>query len=114
MNGRVVKAHKSSYPNPVEFNAGDRLAVGLLDTEYPGWVRVTTADRNEGWAPVEYVELLEEAGRGSASADYCARELEVNPGEKLRIESTLCGWHYATNAQGQSGWVPGECVEIRE
>jgi hypothetical protein len=110
MNGQVIKEHKSNYPNPVEFKANDILEIGREDEEYPGWIRVKSPDGNEGWAPMGHIEILNDSIQGIAKANYCARELDVKVGEKLQIENTLCGWHYATNSRSESGWVPQECV----
>ncbi len=112
MNGFVIKEHKSNYPNPVEFNSKDLLEVGAKDMEYAGWIWVVTRDGNQGWAPIEYIELLDKANQGIAKFDYCARELDVTVGEQIKIENTLCGWHYATNSRSQSGWVPQDCVHF--
>lgn len=111
MNSQVIKKHKSSYPNPIEFRSRDQLEIGAEDLEYPGWIWVKTPDGNEGWAPKKYLDYVDGLNKGIARLDYCARELDVIFGERLQIETTLCGWHYAINAQGESGRVPRECVE---
>ena len=112
MDSYVIKAHKSNYPKPIEFNSKDWLKVGAEDTEYPGWIWVETRDGNEGWAPVEYVELLGEPNRGIARTSYCAQELEVEVGEELQIKNTLCGWYFVTNLRGEIGWVPQDCIQF--
>ncbi len=59
---------------------------------------------------MDYIEILDGSYKGIANSNYCARELDVEIGEKLRIENTLSGWHYATNTRSESGWIPQECV----
>jgi hypothetical protein len=112
MDSYVIKAHKSNYPNPVEFKSKDMLDVGAEDMEYPGWIWVITRDGNEGWAPIEYVIPVDGSKQGVAISNYCARELDVEIGEKLQIYNTVCGWHYATNSRGENGWVPQECLRF--
>ena len=112
MDSYVIKEHRSKYPDPVEFNFEDRLDIGTEDTEYPGWIWVRTQDKNEGWAPIEYIELVEGARQGVANSSYCARELDVEIGEKLRVHRTVCSWHYVTNSREEKGWVPQACVRF--
>ncbi len=45
-----ITEHKSNYPTPITFSFGDTVTLGKLDTEYAGWIRVTTFDGNVGWA----------------------------------------------------------------
>ena len=112
MNCQVIKAHKSNYPNPIQFKAGDILTIGAEDKEYPGWIWVETRDRNKGWAPMKYIEIIGSANRGIAKTSYCARELKVDVGEKLKIIKSICGWHYVINTIGEEGWVPKECIHF--
>lgn len=63
----IAVAHQSEYPTPIAFNAGERVSLGRRDTEYPGWVRVTTAGGNAwlwvrsqsgetGWMPASTID----------------------------------------------------------
>ncbi len=110
MKSQVIKDHKSNYPKPIEFESKEKIEIGFEDLEYPGWIRVKTQDGNEGWAPIEYIEIVNDTNQGIAKFSYNARELDVGVGEILQIKDTLCGWYYATNSSGDSGWVPAECV----
>lgn len=112
MERQVIKAHRSSFPKPIEFKFKDSLKVGVEDTEYPGWVWVETEDGNEGWAPVEYVEVFDDATQGIAKRSYFAKELDVEIGEVVQVDITLSGWLYVTNSRGEAGWVPQHCVHI--
>ena len=112
MNGHVIKDHKSIYPIPVQFKAGDMLSIGAENDEYPGWIWVKTRDRIQGWAPIDYLELDSDGAMGIAKFDYCARELDIEVGEKLQIKKTLCGWHFAANRHGEEGWVPAACIRF--
>ena len=101
----AVTAHASAYPDPIRFEAGDRLVLGRRDDEHPGWVRVTTADGNTGWAPEQYIERRS-AIEGFATADYTARELNTVAGETLVSHRELNDWLWVENDRGQCGWVP--------
>lgn len=105
----VVKDYRVAYPNPVQFVGGEEFAVGDEDTEYPGWLWVTTADGNSGWAPVQLIEPLE-AGRGRGRMDYTAQEVDVSAGDAVEVLSSLNGWLWVRNPIGLEGWVPAEHV----
>ena len=102
----VIKSHKSSYPNPISFEKGDPLSVGRRDDEYDGWVRVTTMDGNEGWAPEQYVKLF--SGQWVAIENYNAKELNTTVGEKLLILRELNEWAWVKNSDEMCGWIPLE------
>jgi hypothetical protein len=106
--------HRTSYPDPIAFKANDLLQIGAEDAEYPGWIRVTLNDGNEGWAPADFVRVLDGPARGMATADYCARELDVDVGDELQILGTYGGWHHVVNVAGEEGWVPQACVRRNE
>jgi len=106
----VTRAHKSNYPHPIEFRKNDELQIGESDTEYEGWVRVTTRDGNRGWAPVQYIDIGEGCSTGRANHAYCAVELDVQPGEQVKILNELNSWYWVENSRGCSGWVPVLCV----
>lgn len=108
----AIEEHRSQYPSPVEFKAGEELKIGIEDTEYPGWVWVVTRQGNSGWAPISYIEKPDGATLGVANSDYSAQELNVSVGETIYVERALCGWLYAENSAGIRGWVPEKCLEI--
>lgn len=111
MNVTVTKAHISNYPNPIRFKKGDRLNLGALDTEFPGWIRTRTEDDNEGWAPVQYVDVDEsDDSQGTALQDYTAFELNTHLGENLTVTAELNDWYWVMNEAGAEGWVPVNTV----
>ena len=101
----AVTGHRSAYPDPIDFEAGDPLTLGERDEEYPGWIRVTTRDGNRGWAPEQYIEI-ESPGRGVATTRYTARELNTVAGETLLCHRELNDWLWVENRRGETGWVP--------
>jgi SH3-like domain-containing protein len=104
MRLRVVRQHRSAYPDPVTFEPGDRLEAGRRDKQYPGWIWVTTADGREGWAPEQYLDLQQSPA--VALVQYSARELDTEPGDEVERLEALNGWLLVCNARGECGWVP--------
>ncbi len=101
----AVTPHTSAYPDPIRFQPGDPLVLGERDGEYPGWIRVRTADGNAGWAPEQLIEIQSQT-RGVALASYTARELDTEAGEVLVCHRELNGWLWVENSRGATGWVP--------
>lgn len=108
MKLRALRAHVSSYPDPIAFAAGETLRLGRHDDEYPGWVRTTTADGKEGWAPLAWIRPGPDGATGIALRDYSACELDTAPGESLEALQALAGWLWVRNAAGACGWVPAD------
>ncbi len=110
-NAVVTQEHKSNYPNPVVFEPGDQLELGAEDTEFPGWVRISDSVGNEGWAPLEYIKLSENHSTGVALKAYSAKELDVEPGDRLIVKHEHCQWCWVEHAENGAGWVPEECLK---
>lgn len=107
---RVVQPHTSHYPNPIYFQAGEKVGVGHEDDEYPGWLWVILPSGNAGWAPKAYIKVGADAAKGITVAAYCARELNVSVGEVVQKQQSLNGWALVKNEQGDVGWVPLACL----
>lgn len=107
----ATRDHKSNYPNPVSFEPGDRLDVGAEDTEFPGWVRIIDPVGNEGWAPLEYIQLSEHHTTAVALKAYSAKELDVEPGDRLTVNYEHCQWCWVEHADKGAGWVPQDCLK---
>jgi hypothetical protein len=101
----VLTAHRSAYPNPIRFEAGDPLTLGERDDEYPGWIRVTTRDGRHGWAPEPFIDIRS-TGQGVANTRYTARELDTVADEVLQCHRELNDWLWVENGRGETGWVP--------
>lgn len=98
----VTTGHRSKYPNPVEFRTGETVQVtDRRDDEFPGWVWIRTTGGNEDWAP----EARLDPETSKASADYSARELNTDVGERLEVLEELCGWCWCRSAGAELGWV---------
>ncbi len=111
-NAIATSDYEAAYPHPISVKKGDPVAVGKQDTEWPGWVWCTDRGGVEGWVPEQYLERLDD--RGKMLRDYNAIELSIRQGERLTLGEEANGWFWATNEQGQSGWVPAKHVRLQE
>jgi len=100
----VVSSHTSDYPNPIQFSKGDELIRGACDAKYIGWIRVTIADNNEGWAPESLIQPTS-SHTGTALCEYTARELDTHIGDIVSCIRELNGWLWVERNDGESGWV---------
>ena len=105
----VVSSHTVDYPNPIQFSKGDELALGERDTEYFGWIWVTTADNNAGWAPESLIERTS-SHSGTALCEYTARELDTHIGDIVSCIRELHGWLWVEKKNEESGWIPKDSV----
>ena len=105
----AVTPHRNNYPDPIRLKTGDTVALGRKDDQYPGWIWITTACGDEGWAPESLIRI-ETKDSGVATSAYTARELDTHAGERLACKSELGGWLWVENEKGQSGWVPKDSV----
>ena len=101
----VTSDHTSSFPNPITFSPGDPLRLGKRDSEYPGWIWVTTPCGGQGWAPDAYIEAAS-ATQGVATESYTAKELNTVAGESLIRHKELNEWLWVENDYGECGWIP--------
>ncbi len=112
MNYHAIKPWAVHYPDPIRGAAGDRLALGRRDDEYPGWVWATAADGRAGWVPENWLQV--EGEQGILQRDYTAAELPMAPGDVVSGSLELNGWLWARNAAGEQGWVPMDCLSIEK
>lgn len=110
----AVEAHRSNYPHPISFKKGEWLRTGRRDTEFEGWIWVTTDDGNEGWAPLRYLEMQEGSDQTLAKRDYTARELDTGVGEELTLHYELDEWGWVEKRDGSCGWVPLKTTRVLE
>jgi hypothetical protein len=103
----IVKiAYKSKYPNPIHFQVGDSVEIGIQDEEFPGWIWVITADGNQGWAPIQYLQIDTFGKNAIAFQEYSAKELNTRTGELLVLFYEFNGWGWVENEHKETGWVP--------
>jgi hypothetical protein len=106
---RVTRAYAAQYPDPITVRAGDRVAVGRGDPEFPGWRWCTGPDGRTGWVPEQL--LRADGSEASMLEDYTARELTLPVGADVVVQRSVAGWAWVTTQDGRSGWVPQTCLE---
>ena len=81
-------------------------------TEYEGWIWVTTHDGNEGWAPIQLLQLKEGTNQAVAKQDYTSKELDTLIGDELILHYEIGGWGWVEKKDGTGGWVPMKTTRI--
>lgn len=104
-SAHVIRDYRTQYLHPIRFAAGETVALGERDREWPAFVWTTTQDGNAGWAPADWLRPLGD-GRAEALRDYSAQELDVNAGDVLTLSFALGGWWWCEGGDGRCGWVP--------
>ncbi len=108
----AIEEHISKYPNPICFKTGEKLIAGKKDTEFEGWIWVTTVEGNQGWAPIQYIDLEKGSDKAAAKRDYTAKELDTYVGDELFLHHKLNDWGWVEKNDGSCGWVPMKTTEI--
>lgn len=109
---RVIAAHVSEFPEPIEFSHGDLLEIGETYVGHEGWdnwAMCTAPNGKKGWVPTQAFEVTE-SGFGVASESYSAKELNVVIGQTVRVLRELNGWAWC-DLDGDFGWVPLKCLD---
>lgn len=101
---RVVESYTAAYLDPLRARAGEVLALGKRDDEFPGWVWCTDPRGKSGWTPESYLEI--HGDTGTLLHDYDARELTVKENDILIVEIEESGWLLCITDSGARGWVP--------
>lgn len=109
-SARIIREYRIQYTDPLCVVAGEKVAVGREDNEFPGWKWCRASSGHEGWVPVE---LLSDATATETTVlrDYSSRELAVQPGEQVTIEDGRHEWLLVRNTRGERGWIPASHVE---
>ncbi len=109
MLARITTAYQAAYDWSMEARAGEKLALGKRDTEFPGWIWCSHSKGLSGWVPEAYLRV--EGDQGILLQDYTTKELSVQPGEFLQIRKSESGWVFASKTNGETGWVPESNLE---
>ncbi|WP_313459334.1 SH3 domain-containing protein [Stenotrophomonas sp.] len=113
MRARLLGPYRSQYSNPLRFRTGQIVELGVRDEEWPAFAWVRTDDGRAGWAPVAWLQVLDD-GRAEALRDYDARELDVESGELVKLHHEHGGWWWSERANGATGWLPARDLELLE
>ncbi|MEW5871830.1 MAG: GNAT family N-acetyltransferase [Chloroflexota bacterium] len=111
MKGIVIQAYSAAFLDPLTIVKGEALKLGRRDDEWPGWIWCTNVAGESRWAPENFLRIAGE--QGIALRDYATTELTVQAGEELNLHEHESGWYWATDRQGQEGWVPASHVEVQ-
>lgn len=101
---RVVRAHRSTFPEPIALARGDRVRAGEPDRDHPGWLWTHAPGGRAGWAPLRVLDR--DGGAVTVVDDYDATELDVEPGLEVTVLERFDGWGRVRAADGRLGWVP--------
>ncbi|UOE95855.1 SH3 domain-containing protein [Alkalihalobacillus sp. LMS39] len=111
---KVMKQHKSSYPNPIQLSKNQAVIAGEKysgNESWERWVYCFTLDKKlEGWVPEQ---IIKKVGKEALIIeDYIAKELNVEVGERIIKRKELNGWLWVKNVETEEeGWVPQENVK---
>ena len=102
-------AHAQSPPDaiPLTLHPGDPVTVGERHPDRPGYAWCDDGQISAGWVPLDLVDI--ENGKAYANAEYCSAELEVAPGDVVRLmwqDEAHDAW-WCENAAHERGWVRG-------
>ncbi|AZR33485.1 SH3 domain-containing protein [Xanthomonas vasicola] len=111
MRARLLCDHRAAYANPVRFQVGQQVGVGVRDEEWPAFAWVTIDSGRAGWAPLAWLCPLGD-GRAEALRDYDARELDAQTGEDVLLHHEHGGWWWSERADGTQGWLPAADLEL--
>jgi hypothetical protein len=109
---RVAADYDAAYPDPLLLAPGEMVQVGRADEQWPEFVWCVDAGGQGGWVPASF--LHSQGGTAVVLRPYTARELSVRAGEAVTLAEWVGGWAWATNAGGESGWVPESCLDLGE
>ena len=109
---RIIKEHKSPFPDPLIVKKGEKLYIENKNSEWPGWIWSVSESKKSGWIPKNYLEI--HGNKAFILRDYDATELTASIGEEFLIEYEESGWGWLTSKSGKSGWIPLENIEIIE
>lgn len=107
---RVVADYDSAYPDPLALVPGEVVRAGRADEQWPAFVWCVNTAGKGGWVPASF--LHPQGGTAVALRPYTARELSVRAGERVTLGERAGGWAWATNAAGESGWLPESCLDL--
>jgi methylated-DNA-[protein]-cysteine S-methyltransferase len=109
---RVVAAYRPQYPDPIAVEVGEcvRFVDRADDGEFPGWKWSLASDGRGGWVPREW--FREAPAGATATRAYSARELPVQPGDRVIAAEHFGGWALAIREDGSSGWIPLSAVAV--
>ena len=102
--------YQAAYEDPLQVVKGERLVIQERPSPWPQWCRGVHPNGKGGWIPRSYVAQAEDGW--VALRDYRVVESSVSMGQVLTCSLQESGWLWATDPEGNSGWVPLDHVEL--
>jgi SH3-like domain-containing protein len=102
---RVTISRARDHIENISFRAGDDLAVGHRNQQYPEFVWCAAEDGHAGWV-LETRLTMTGPREAIATSDYDAAQLTVVKDEILDVLERTASWWRCRNANGVEGWVP--------
>ncbi|MDD4052682.1 MAG: SH3 domain-containing protein [candidate division Zixibacteria bacterium] len=109
--GLVVSPHSSSYLDPLMVRLGENVRIVAKTSEWPGWIWCVNSGNKGGWVPEKYI-MRKDDRNGVILTDFSTAELSVTEQEEILVAREESGWFWCMNQQGDSGWVPAQCIQI--
>jgi hypothetical protein len=113
ITAKVVHGQEPPDAIPLTLNAGDTVKLGNWHPGRGGYVWCDDGQISAGWVPAD---LLDTAPNGTvtAKAEYCSAELEVSPGDTVRLlwEDATHGAWWCENPAQDRGWVRAEYLQF--
>jgi len=108
---RVRADHTVPDRAPHRFEAGDTVALGKRDTEWPAFVFVTARD-GSGWVPFRHVDTTSSPPRMRTA--YDTQEIPASEGEVVHLlrDDPESGWVWCRKTDGREGWLPHRALEL--
>lgn len=107
--GTIVAAHTAPDGIPLTVRKGDSVELAHRHEVWPEYVWSRDRSGSTGWVPFNVLDARE--GQAIAMEDYSAQELDVQPGDRVRLMWKAAGWWWCENTDGDRGWLPIEIVE---
>ena len=109
----AIEAHEIPERPPLSLAAGDVVAVGRRDDDWPAFVFVTAA-HGSGWVPSRHLSV--ETGQAVMVTAYDTTERPTRVGETLEVvaRDDESGWLWCRSADGREGWVPSRTLQSTE
>jgi len=103
---------------PISLSVGDIVKLGeeAKQEKWKGWI-FATKDTDEGYVPMQIIEVLEDKNYGKIKENYIAKEINVEMGEEVVKIRSLNGWSWVKKVNKEKmdneeeGWIPDEVMD---
>lgn len=107
----IRESYTSAFSNPIRICSGETVTVAEEYHGDPGWKNWIWCTHQQtgkqGWVPKQYLEI--NGNQARVLADFNARELTVNRGDRVYKIITINGWAWVERDQ-EYGWIPESCI----